>query len=194
MLIELDRDVIEGQLKHGWYRGLYWRAVRAYTMNHGVSMQAGVYIQVLVPYSRFNIGLLRLCDAGGLPAMYNTDAGSCGDLHRVQHCFGGFASHLPTQWYESPYGMQYFNGMTQLVTKTTIHREWYPGPAVSSNVDLLPELFLEYIKPTAEHVCLQISRALEWPEVSPAYVHPDPDRVLALLETPPLDLVSQAYQ
>ena len=173
MLSESNRDVIEGQLKHGWYRGLYWRAVRAYTMPHGVNMQAGVYIQVLVPYSRHSIGLMRLCDAGGLPARYNADSDACGDMHRVQSCFGGLDPHMPMQWYETSYGTQYFDKVTKVVTQTTLQREWNPHDKMSDNGRLLPQLFLKYIQPTAEHVCLHISCALVWP-TSPAPLEPAP--------------------
>lgn len=166
MLIELDRDVIKGQLKHGWSHGLYWRAVRTYTLNHKDRLQTGVYIQVLVPYSRHSIGLMRLCDAGGLPALHNADIGSCGDLHRVQEFFGGFRSEMSMQWYETIYGTQYMEPITCDVIETTLQREWNPHKKMAANGYLLPRLFLEHIQPTAEHVCLHISRALVWPTSS----------------------------
>lgn len=173
MLIEINRDVIKGQLKHGWSHGLYWRAVRGCTMRDGEIIQSGVYIQVLVPCASFSIGMSRLCDAGNLPALYNADIGSCGELHRLQQFFGGFNRESPGQWYETIYGSQYINSLTQVVESTELRREWNPHKKMAANGYLLPKLFLKYIQPTAEHMCLHISCALVWP-TSPATLEPAP--------------------
>lgn len=192
MLIALRSGLPAGQLHHGWSYGMYWRAVQAYTLNNRSNRQAGVYIQVFVPNSSFNIGMLRLCDTGVIPARYgNTD----GELHRRQPHFGGFHRELPSQWYECCYGTQFIRMPRGPVTRTTIRAQWHPDRLASASDEASPQLFLENIPPTAEHVCKHIQQAMQC--AAPSYVYHERDLVQVRLErqrSAPAVQVASQYQ
>lgn len=179
MFIEVNRDIVTGQLMHGWSHGLYWRGIRAVLMPYGINVQALTYIQVLVPDATFDIRLYRLRDAGGLPPLHHKSADHGLSLGRVTGHYGGFPAAYRMQWLETYYGTQYLCPDTGRVIEATSLQAWYPckfkNVDAGMGVSVTAYEFMKHLKPAARHICNCIMQA-GLPAVSE---HPAPETVLS---------------
>lgn len=157
MLIEIDRDVVTGQLLHGWSHRLYWRCIRSTLttiMPARFNQQALVYIQVLIPDSSFDLRLRRLGDVGGLPPIYHKDTATGLSLNRVTVHYGGFPRECRVQWFETYYGAQYIHIATDRVIEGTVQHGWHPWKrGKGDDIYVTPHTFMKYMQPAALHIC-----------------------------------------
>ena len=183
MLIEIDRAASRFQLAHGWSHGMYWRAIRAAEISGLEYQELLVYVQVLVPDSRFDLRLRPLGDVGGLPPLCNTDRGRKRDhglsLCRVSPMSGGFNAEFRLHWYETYYGTQCLDRTTRRVREAAMLRSWYPRRVTdcNRNVYVASYYFMKRIQPAARHICKCIAKARS----QPAVAYSERDLVLARL-------------
>lgn len=154
MLIEVNRDVVKGQLLHGWAHGLYWRCIRLSETPTGLNRTALVYIQVLIPDSSFDLRLHALGEVGGLPPLYHKDTAGPLSLGRVTTLYGGFPRECRLQWFETYYGTQYIHTATDRVIEGSVQHGWHPWKrGKCEDVYATPHTFMKYMRPVALHVC-----------------------------------------
>lgn len=158
MLIEIDRAASKFQLAHGWWAGLYWRAVVTDT---DIAYRCrDVYLQVLIPA---RAGVRRLgCCVESVSAKHHGNRVSDVNVYRVSHGDGGGQHAWKFYWAEAHYGSQYYENYVNgnRWTAAEIHLAGYPGTVRGDDtgeeyVGVRPKTFLKFIVPSSQYLCEQ---------------------------------------